>query len=92
MEAAGYDVTTHAFEFLFNADATPPSCEQVSPTPTTYVDGRRLRAMTFSGSIPSTTPLVWAVDLVLPQAPGPGATTSGCEDATSPACRPARSR
>ncbi len=35
--------------------------------------------MTFSGSIPSTTASVWAIDLVLPQAPGPGATTSGCE-------------
>ena len=25
MQAAGYDVSTHAFEFLFNADRTPAS-------------------------------------------------------------------
>jgi len=37
--------------------------------------------MTFSGSIPSTTAALWAVDLQLPQAPGPGATTSACQDA-----------
>jgi Zn-dependent M28 family amino/carboxypeptidase len=79
MEAAGYDVTTQAFEFLYNADATPPTLRQESPTPTTYVDGPDYQTMTFSGSIGSTTAPVWAVDLVLPQAPGPGATTSGCE-------------
>jgi Zn-dependent M28 family amino/carboxypeptidase len=79
MEAAGYDVSLHEFEFLYNADATPPTLRQESPTPTTYVDGPDYQTMTFSGSISSTTAPVWAVDLVLPQAPGPGATTSGCE-------------
>jgi Zn-dependent M28 family amino/carboxypeptidase len=81
LEAAGYDVTTQAFEFLFNADATPPTLRQESPTPTTYVDGTEYASMTFSGSIASTTATVWAVDLALPQAPGPGLTTSGCEAA-----------
>jgi Zn-dependent M28 family amino/carboxypeptidase len=79
MEAAGYDVTTQAFEFLYNADATPPTLRQESPTPTTYVDGPDYQTMTFSGSIPTSTAPVWAVDLALPQAPGPGLTTSGCE-------------
>jgi Zn-dependent M28 family amino/carboxypeptidase len=81
MEAAGYQVTTHAFQFLYNADATPPTLQQVAPNPRTYVDGVDYSSMTFSGSIGSTTAPVFAVDLVLPQAPGPGATTSGCEAA-----------
>jgi Zn-dependent M28 family amino/carboxypeptidase len=81
MTAAGYDVSTQAFQFVFNADATPPTLEQVSPTATTYVDGNDFSTMTFSGNIATTTAAVWAVDLVLPNAPGPGATTSGCEAA-----------
>jgi Zn-dependent M28 family amino/carboxypeptidase len=81
MEAAGYDVTIQPFEFLFNADRTPPTLRQESPTPTTYVDGTEYSSMTFSGSIAATTATAWAVDLVLPQAPAPGATTSGCEAA-----------
>ncbi len=81
MEAAGYDVSTHAFQFLFNADATPPTLRQESPTPTTYIDGTDFSSMTGSGSIASTTASVWAIDLVLPAAPAAGATTSGCEAA-----------
>lgn len=81
MTAAGYNVTLQPFQFLFNADRTPPTLRQESPTPTTYVDGPDYATMTFSGSIAATTRAVWAVDLVLPQAPGPGATTSGCEAA-----------
>ena len=81
MQAAGYIVSSQTFNFVFNADATPPTLRQESPTPTTYVDGVDYSSMTFSGSIPSTTASVWAVDLALPQAPGPGATTSGCEAA-----------
>ena len=81
LEAAGYDVTTQAFEFLYNADATPPTLRQESPNAVTYVDGPDYATMTFSGSIATTTANVFAVDLVLPNAPGPGATTSGCEAA-----------
>ena len=77
--AAGYVVSDHFFEFLYNADATPPTLRQDAPNATTYVDGVDYGSMTFSGSIPSSTANVWAVDLVLPQAPGPGFTTSGCE-------------
>ena len=80
-QAAGYVVSDHFFDFLYNADRTPPTLRQVSPTATTYVDGVDYASMTYSGSIPATTATVWAVDLVLPQAPGPGLTTSGCEAA-----------
>ena len=80
LQAAGYTVSNHFFEFLFNADRTPPTLRQESPDPTTYVDGVDFSTMTFSGSIASTTAPLWAVDLVLPNAPGPGATTSGCEE------------
>jgi len=80
-QAAGYTVSDHFFEFLYNADNTPPTLNQVSPSAVEYVDGVDYSSMTFSGSIPSTTAALWAVDLRLPQAPGPGATTSGCEAA-----------
>jgi len=92
MTAAGYNVTIQPFEFVFNADAPPPTLRQESPTPTTYVDGNDFSTMTFSGNIASTTAPVWAADLVLPQAPGPGATTSGCEAADFAGIRPGRSR
>ena len=72
-EAAGYTTSDHFFDFVFNADATPPTLIQTAPDATTYVDGVDFASMTFSGSIAPTTRAVWAVDLVLPQAPGPGA-------------------
>ena len=81
LTAAGYTVTYDYFDFLFNADATPPTLAQNSPTATTYVDGPDFASMTFSESVPTTTAPVWAVDLVLPNAAAPGATTSGCEAA-----------
>jgi Zn-dependent M28 family amino/carboxypeptidase len=79
MAAAGYDVAFQEFEFLFVGDRTPPVLEQTAPTPTSYVDGVDFATMSYSGSGDVTAPLV-AVDLVVP-APGPGATTSGCEAA-----------
>ncbi|HWC25244.1 MAG TPA: M20/M25/M40 family metallo-hydrolase [Solirubrobacteraceae bacterium] len=80
-QAAGYAVSDHFFDFLYNADRTPPTLRQEAPTATTYVDGVDYSSMTFSGSIEATTAPVWAVDLVLPQAPAAGDTTSGCEPA-----------
>ncbi|HWQ12266.1 MAG TPA: M28 family peptidase [Roseiflexaceae bacterium] len=79
MAAAGYNVSFQEFTFTFVGDRTPPVLEQVSPTPATYVDGVDFATMSYSGSGDVTAPLV-AVDLVVP-APGPGATTSGCEAA-----------
>ncbi|HVF80002.1 MAG TPA: M28 family peptidase [Solirubrobacteraceae bacterium] len=78
-QAAGYTVSDHFFEFLYNADRTPPTLRQESPATTEYVDGVDYASMTFSASVNQTTAPVWAIDLQLPQAPGPGATTSGCE-------------
>jgi Zn-dependent M28 family amino/carboxypeptidase len=78
-QAAGYNVSDHFFDFLYNADRTPPTLRQDSPDATSYVDGVDYASMTFSGSIGETTARVWAVDLQLPKAPAPGATTSGCE-------------
>jgi Zn-dependent M28 family amino/carboxypeptidase len=77
--AAGYTVSDNFFTFTYNADRTPPTLRQTAPTPTEYVDGIDFASMTFSGSVAETTAKVWAVDLVLPKAPGPGLTTSGCQ-------------
>ncbi|MCP3422820.1 M28 family peptidase [Nocardioides pinisoli] len=78
--AAGLDVTVQPFEFEYNADASPAVLNQVSPSPTSYVDGTDFASMTSSGSGDITAPVI-AVDLVLPQAPAAGLTTSGCEAA-----------
>lgn len=80
MTAAGYNVSIHEFQFLYNADATPPVFQQTAPTPTSYVDGVDFSSMTFSPNGDVTAP-VTAVDLVVP-APGPAnGNTSGCEEA-----------
>ena len=78
--AAGLEVTLQPFQFEYNADASPAVLNQLSPDATSYVDGVDFASMTFSGSGDFTAPVV-AVDLVLPQAPAAGATTSGCEAA-----------
>lgn len=79
-EAAGLSVTVQPFTFEYNADASPAVMAQLSPDATTYQDGVQFASMTFSGSGDVTAP-VWAADIVLPKAPAPGATTSGCEAA-----------
>ncbi|MGH2489790.1 MAG: M28 family peptidase, partial [Candidatus Limnocylindria bacterium] len=79
MEAAGYEVSLFAFDFLYNADATPPIFEQITPTPTSYVDGVDFSSMTFSPN-GDFTAAVTAVDLTLPPSPAPSS-TSGCDDA-----------
>lgn len=79
-QAAGLDVHLHHFTFTFNEDRTPPVLTQTAPDATNYVNGVDFGSMTYSGNGDVTAP-VWAVDLQLPQAPGPGATTSGCEAA-----------
>jgi Zn-dependent M28 family amino/carboxypeptidase len=78
LQSAGYTVTNHFFDFVYNADRTPAVLTQVSPDPTTYLDGVDFSSMTYSpnGDVSAQ---VWAVDLVLPHAPSAGATTSGCE-------------
>jgi Zn-dependent M28 family amino/carboxypeptidase len=79
LEAAGYEVTVQAFPFAFDGDATPPVLAQISPNPTTYVDGVDFDTMQYSGSGDRTAPLV-AVDLAIPTAVA-NTSTSGCEAA-----------
>ena len=81
-KAAGLNVTIQPFEFEDNADASPAVLQQLSPTATSYQDGTQFASMTFSGSGDIASAPVWAVDLVLPKAPGSTPalqTTSGCE-------------
>ena len=78
--AAGREVSFDAFDFLYNADATPPTLIQTAPTATTYVDGNDYSSMTSSESRAAATRPVHAVDLVLPVAGVPQpSNTSGCE-------------
>jgi Zn-dependent M28 family amino/carboxypeptidase len=81
LQAAGYTVTNHYFDFLFNADRTPPVLRQESPSAATYVDGVDFSSMTFSESLAETTAPVIAVDLQIPAIDGApdSSNTSGCE-------------
>jgi Zn-dependent M28 family amino/carboxypeptidase len=79
MGDAGYDVSLHEFTFLYNADATPPIFQQLTPSAVNYVDGVDFTSMTFSPNGDHTAG-VTAVDLTLPPSPVPSS-TSGCEAA-----------
>ena len=50
LEASGYSVTVMPFNYQLVSDVTPPEFQQVSPTPTTYVDGADYATMSYSGS------------------------------------------
>lgn len=78
LQAAGYDVTIQEFMFEFFEVLTPSVLEQISPTPTSYVDGEDFAIMGFSGS-GDVTATVQAVDLTLPPGPAADTSTSGCE-------------
>lgn len=80
LRAAGYSPTRHWFQFVFNADRTPPVFQQISPNPTTYVDGPDFASMTYSPNGDVTAP-VTAVDLVVPSPFAANGNTSGCEAA-----------
>lgn len=73
LRAAGYTPTVQAFQFPFYRQNAPSVFEQVTPTPTTYVEGTDFGTMTYSGS-GDVTGAVTAIDLNLG-----GASTSGCE-------------
>ena len=79
MAAAGYDVRFQEFTFNFDGDEAAPALEQISPTPTTYIDGVDYDSMQFSGDGDVTAALT-AVDLVVPS-PASNTSTSGCEAA-----------
>jgi Zn-dependent M28 family amino/carboxypeptidase len=77
---AGYAVTNHTFEFVFNADATPPVLTRIAPNPATYVDGVDFASMTYSPDGDVTAQVV-AVDLLIPSPGTDNGNTSGCEAA-----------
>ena len=79
MVAAGYNVRFQEFTFNFDGDESAPALEQISPTPTTYIDGVDYDSMQFSGDGDVTAALT-AVDLVVPS-PASNTSTSGCEAA-----------
>jgi len=72
---AGYSPTVQAFDFPFYRQLAPAAFEQVSPTPSTYVENEDFATMTYSGSGDVTT-TVEPVDLNLGDLAG---STSGCE-------------
>ena len=78
----GYEPVRHNFRFTLVAERTPSVLTQITPTPTTYVNGVDFAIMTYSGS-GDVTAAVQAVDLVVPMpADAPASTsTSGCEAA-----------
>ena len=79
LKAAGYDVTVDPFLFDYFEVLTPSVLEQVTPTPTTYVDGTDFAIMEHSGS-GNVTAVVQAVDVVVPIGDNPpGTSNSGCE-------------
>jgi Zn-dependent M28 family amino/carboxypeptidase len=79
LAAAGYTVTRQPFQFPFYEQLSPTTFEQVSPLPTTYVEGTDFFTMTYSGS-GDVTGVVQAVDLVLPPGPAANTSTSGCQE------------
>ena len=50
LEDAGYEPTIHTFTYNAFFERTPSQLNQVSPTPTTYVNGNDFRTLTYSGS------------------------------------------
>jgi Zn-dependent M28 family amino/carboxypeptidase len=78
LTAAGYTVTRQPFQFPFYEQLSPSTFQQVSPNPTSYVEGTDFFTMTYSGA-GDVTAVVQAVDLVVPAAPVPNTSNSGCE-------------
>ncbi|WP_073257496.1 M28 family peptidase [Cryptosporangium aurantiacum] len=77
LQRAGYRVSRQSFQFPFFEELNPSKFAQVTPTPTTYVNGTDFYTLAFSGDgVAQGT--VTPVDVNL--AP-PRATTSGCEAA-----------
>jgi Zn-dependent M28 family amino/carboxypeptidase len=76
LESAGFDVTLHDFEFEYSEDNS--EFEQTSPEAITYVVGEDFSAAEFTPNA-TASGVVEGVDLVLPPAPEPNASTSGCE-------------
>jgi Zn-dependent M28 family amino/carboxypeptidase len=78
LTAAGYSVTRQPFQFPFYEQLSPSTFQQTLPFSRTYVEGTDFFTMTYSGA-GDVTAVVQAVDLVVPAAPAPNTSTSGCE-------------
>ena len=74
---AGYDVKYQYLDFLSFSELSPPTFEQISPTPTPYVRGRDFATARFSGAGTAKATAQF-VDVLLPP-PGQPGSTSGCE-------------
>ena len=77
MESYGLDVQIQEFGILYFEELSSPVLEQVSPIPTTYVEGTNFATMSYSGA-GNVTADIQAVDLLMPPT---GGSTSGCETA-----------
>ncbi len=81
MLAAGYEVIEQPFDFPFFQELEPAELKQIAPNPTVYpyFDVAGFATMDYSGS-GDVTAIAEGVDLILPPAPDPNTSTSGCED------------
>ncbi len=70
---AGYQVTEQPFEFPYYEEVTPSILEQVTPTPTTYVNA----SLEFTASGDVTGAIVPALNLVIPATEAPSS-AAGC--------------
>ena len=78
-EAAGYDVTLDEFTYVAAfSEGSPPVLEETAPEPQVFVAGFDGDFVSFTGA-GDVTAAVQGVDLVLPPAPVPNTSTSGCE-------------
>ena len=81
LEAAGYDAQFWYFEYNAFVEDVTTQLRQVSPTPTTYVNGNDFRIMTYSGGGNVTAPLA-----------APSGDARGCSAADYAGFPPAASR
>ncbi|MDH4206908.1 MAG: M28 family peptidase, partial [Desulfobacteraceae bacterium] len=75
MSNYGFDVEIQQFETPYFEELSTPLLEQISPNPTSYIEGTDFATMTYSGSGDVTAP-IQDVDLMMPPT---GGSTSGCE-------------
>lgn len=76
LKAAGYKVANDFFDFVYNADRTPPLLTVQGGLD--YVDGTDFASMTFSPNGDVTRPVV-AVDLINAEGQGDNTSSSGCQ-------------
>ena len=95
LEDAGYRVRLEPFDYPTWEENSPPVMEQVSPNAKTYVPGTNpddddnpavdFITFEFSASGDVTAAVIPTNDIVIPPAPAPDGSTSGCESTDFPA-------